>query len=74
MAPKERHLKDKPVFLAPHIHIGPLLPLLLFSAGIALLVADTRARDRNERQAQLQHAAYELGRRVALDETRAMAA
>lgn len=62
------------MFLAHQIHIGHVLPLLLFSAGIALFVTDTRARGRNERQAQLQHAAYELGRRIALDETRANAA
>lgn len=74
MAPKERHLKDKPVFLANHITIGHVLPLLLFSAGIALFVSDTRAQARNERQAQLQHDAYELGRQVALAETRAAAA
>lgn len=62
------------MFLANQIHIGHVLPLLLFSAGIALFVADTRTRGRDEKQAQMQHAAYELGRRVALAETRAAAA
>lgn len=57
------------MLLAHHIAIGHALPVLLISAGIALVVADRRARDRNERSAQLQHAAYELGRRVALDRT-----
>lgn len=76
MTPKERHLKDMPVFLAHQFTIDQALTLLLFSAGIALVVADTRARDRNEKQARLQHAAYELGRQVqaALDGTHATAA
>lgn len=62
------------MFLAHQITIGHLLPMLLFSAGIALVVTDRRARERNETQAQLQHAAYELGRAVALDRTLAPAA
>lgn len=74
MTPKERHLKDKPVFLAHHITIGHLLPLLLFSAGIALVVTDSRARNRTEKQAERDHAAYELGYQIALDRTHAAAA
>lgn len=74
MAPKERHLKDKPVFLAHYITIGRVLPLLLISAGIALVVTDTRARNRNEKQAERDHAAYELGYQIALDGTRVAAA
>ncbi|MGH3090609.1 MAG: hypothetical protein ACRDSJ_25300 [Rubrobacteraceae bacterium] len=62
------------MFLATPIPIGHVLTMLLFSAGLAIVVTDTRARNRNERQAQLQHAAYELGREVALDGTRAVAA
>lgn len=62
------------MFLAHHIPIGHLLPLLLFSAGIALVVTDMRALARNERQAHLQHAAYELGYQVALDGTQTAAA
>lgn len=54
------------MFLAHQITISDALSVLLFSAGIALVVTDRRARDRNERQVQLQWAAYELGRRVAL--------
>jgi len=57
------------VLLAHHITIDHALTLLLFSGGVVLFVADLRARERNERQAQLQHAAYELGRAVALDGT-----
>lgn len=57
------------MLLAHHITTDHALSLLLFSAGIAIVVADMRARDRNERQAQLQHDAYELGRAVALDRT-----
>lgn len=52
------------MLLAHHISIGPTLSLLLFSAGIGLLVADVRARERNEKQVELQWAAYELGRTV----------
>lgn len=63
-----------PVFLAHHIHIGHVLPLLLFSAGIALVMADARARERHERQAQLQHAAYELGLQVERARTHVAAA
>lgn len=74
MAPKERHLKDKPVFLAHQFTIDHALSLLLFSAGVALVVADTRARDRHEMQAEREHAAFELGIRVALDGTHAAAA
>lgn len=68
-ASKEHTRKETPVLLAHHITISHLLPVLLFSAGIALVVTDRRARDRNEKQAQLQHAAYELGLRVARDGT-----
>lgn len=58
------------MLLAHHITTGYALPMLLISAGIALVVADTRARERNnERSAQLQHAAYELGLMVARDRT-----
>ena len=58
------------MLLAHHITIDHALSLLLFSAGIALVVADSRARDRNiERSAQREHAAYELGLRVARDRT-----
>lgn len=41
------------MLLAHHISIGPTLSLLLFSAGIGLLVADVRARERNEKQVEL---------------------
>jgi len=58
------------VLLAHHITIDHALPLLIISTGIALVVADRRARDRNtERSAQREHAAYELGLRVARDRT-----
>ena len=49
------------MLLVYHITIDHVLPLLLFAAGTALLVADVRARERNDRQAELQHAAFELG-------------
>ena len=62
------------MILARLITVGHALPLLLFSAGIALVVTIKRARDRDETQAQLQHAAYELGRAVALAGTHAVAA
>lgn len=58
------------MLLAHHIiTVDHVLPLLLVSTGIALFVADVRARERSDRQAELQHAAYELGRTVALDRT-----
>lgn len=57
------------MLLVHHITVDDVLPLLLISAGAAILVADVRARERNDRQAELQHAAYELGRSVALDRT-----
>jgi hypothetical protein len=57
------------VLLAHHITVDHALPLLLVSTGIVLFVADLRARERSDRQAELQHAAYELGRSVALDRT-----
>lgn len=57
------------MLLVYHITVDNALPLLLVSAGAAIIVADVRARERNDRQAELQHAAYELGRRVALDRT-----
>lgn len=57
------------MLLVHHITVDNVLPLLLVSAGAAILVADVRARERNDRQAELQHAAYELGRSVALDRT-----
>jgi hypothetical protein len=57
------------VLLVHHITVDDVLPLLLISAGAAIFVADVRARERNDRQAELQHAAYELGRSVALDRT-----
>lgn len=63
-----------PVLLAHHITIDHVLPLLLISAGIALVVIDTRARERNtERSAQMQHAAYELGKRIERNRTPACA-
>lgn len=57
------------MLLVHHITVDNVLPLLLVSAGAAIFVADVRARERNDRQAELQHAAYELGRSVALDRT-----
>lgn len=57
------------MLLVYHITVDNVLPLLLVSAGAAIIVADVRARERNDRQAELQHAAYELGRSVALDRT-----
>lgn len=58
------------MLLAHHIHFDHALSLLIFSAGFALVLVDVRARERrSERSAQLQHAAYELGRQVALDRT-----
>lgn len=62
--------KNAIVLLAHHlITVEHALPPLLIAAGVALLVFDVRARERSDRQAELQHAAYELGRRVALDRT-----
>jgi hypothetical protein len=52
------------VLLVYHITVDNALPLLLASAGVAIIVADVRARERNDRQAELQHAAFELGLRV----------
>ncbi|HEY9372579.1 hypothetical protein [Streptomyces sp.] len=57
------------MLLVYHITVDNVLPLLLITAGAAIIVADARARERNDRQAELQHAAYELGLRVALDRT-----
>lgn len=57
------------MLLVHNITVDNVLPLLLVSAGAAIFVADVRARERNDRQAELQHAAYELGRSVALDRT-----
>lgn len=57
------------MLLVHHISVDNALPLLLISAGAVIIVADVRARDRNNRQAELQHAAYELGLQVALDRT-----
>jgi hypothetical protein len=57
------------VLLAHHITVDHVLPMLLVSTSIALFVADLRARERNDRQAELQHAAFELGLQVALDRT-----
>lgn len=58
------------MLLAHHITVDHTLSLLLLSASIAVAVADARARGRdNERSVQLQHAAYELGREVALART-----
>lgn len=52
------------MLLVYHITVDNALPLLLVSAGAAIIVADVRARERNDRQAELQHAAFELGLRV----------
>ena len=52
------------MLLAHHITVDHVLPLLLVSTGIVLFVADVRARERSDRQAELQHAAFELGLRV----------
>lgn len=59
------------MLLVHHITVDNVLSLLLISAGAAIFVADVRARERNDRQAELQHAAYELGLQVgvALDRT-----